>query len=123
MHRVKAGGSVALVLLPLAGLLALALPAGSALHTFGRRLAVGKGDLLLLTDADRDRVAVYDVSGDAPRKRAEFGSRGIRPGRLRAPHGAIVDGKVTTLKVSTKALRSGLVQKAPRVKRRIQKEG
>ncbi|GAB4324357.1 MAG: 50S ribosomal protein L28 [Candidatus Sumerlaeia bacterium] len=30
---------------------------------------------------------------------------------------ALVDGRVVTLKVSTKALRSGLVQKAPRVRK------
>lgn len=36
---------------------------------------------------------------------------------------ALVDGKVTTLKVSTQALRSGLVQKAPRIKRQKQQAG
>jgi DNA-binding beta-propeller fold protein YncE len=86
MHRVKARA-----LLPLFGLAALAPQAGAALHTFGRRLAVGPGDVLVLTDPDRDRVAVFDVAGDAPRKLAEFGTRGERPGRLRAPHGAAID--------------------------------
>jgi sugar lactone lactonase YvrE len=70
----------------------LAVPCVAALHTFGRRLATGPGDLLVLTDPDRDRVAIFDVGGDAPRKRAEFGSSGERPGLLRAPHGGAFFG-------------------------------
>jgi DNA-binding beta-propeller fold protein YncE len=83
MRRVKVEATILV-------LMVLAPPANAALHTFGRRLAVS-GDVLVLTDPDHDRVALFDVAGDAPRKRFEFGTRGDRPGRLRGPHGAAVD--------------------------------
>ncbi len=83
--------SAALLLASLAG--APAAPAVERIHTFGRRLWVGAGQMLVVTDARLDRLALYDVSGDVARKLGEFGEQGDLPGQLMAPHGAaILDG-------------------------------
>jgi sugar lactone lactonase YvrE len=67
--------------------------AGSTVLDDGRRLAVGAGSFLILTDPDLDRVVVYDVAGDRPRKRVAFGELGRKPGQLDAPHGAAISAR------------------------------
>lgn len=76
------------------------LPAGQA-ATNGRRLNIGPGQLLVLTDPDLDRVVLYDVSGDRPRKRVAFGERGIKPGQLESPHGASITARGDLLVADT----------------------
>lgn len=78
----------------LVGLLAVATPAmaGSGI-TNGRRLSMGPGYLLALTDPDLDRVVLYDVSGERPRKLVAFGERGSKPGQLDSPHGAAITAR------------------------------
>ena len=49
-------------------------------ETSGRRVSVGFGQLLVLTDPDLDRVVLYDVKGDRPRKLVAFGERGSQAG-------------------------------------------
>jgi DNA-binding beta-propeller fold protein YncE len=85
MRGVKA--SLPLLLLCL---LAAAPDGIAAPRHFGRRLATGPGDLLVLTDPEHDRVALFDVSGPLPLLRAEFGVSGSRAGQFRGPHGAAV---------------------------------
>src|SRR4029450_1495693 len=68
--------------------LAAAASAGPPSTTNGRRLAIGPGNLLVLTDPRLDRVVLYDVSGDRPKKRVAFGVPGIPLGQLDSPHGA-----------------------------------
>ena len=80
--------------------LVIALAAGvapatawEALRTNGRRLHAS-GNLLLVTAPERERVALYDVGGERPRKLGEFGGdQGTLPGSFMGPHGAIVDRK------------------------------
>lgn len=60
------------------------------IQTFGRRLSVSADQTLVITDARLDRVALYDVSGDQPRKLGEFGEQGDLPGQLMGPHGALI---------------------------------
>jgi NHL repeat len=67
--------------------------AGSTVLDDGRRLATGSGNFLILTDPDLDRVVVYDVSGDRPKKRVAFGELGRKPGQLDAPHGAAISAR------------------------------
>src|SRR5262245_57225417 len=74
--------------------------AGSGL-TNGRRLSVGPGHLLVLTDPDLDRIAIFDVSGERPRKRMAFGERGSKPGQLDSPHGAAVTARGSLLVADT----------------------
>jgi hypothetical protein len=62
------------------------------IHTFGRRLSVSADQTLVVTDAKLDRVALYDVSGERPRKLGEFGEQGDLPGLLMGPHGAVILG-------------------------------
>lgn len=84
------------VAVPLTLAVALAAPhvtAGSTDPGDGLRLAAGAGDFLVLTDAGLDRVVVYDVSGDRPRKRVAFGEPGPKPGQLRGPRGAAVSAR------------------------------
>jgi sugar lactone lactonase YvrE len=59
----------------------------------GRRLAAGVGAFLVLTDPDLDRVVVYDVSGERPRKCVAFGEPGQKPGQLASPHGAAMSAR------------------------------
>jgi sugar lactone lactonase YvrE len=83
MSGVKAGLPLLFVCL------AAAAPDGSASpRHFGRRLAIGPGNVLVLTDGERDKVALFDVSGARPLLRAEFGVSGVRAGQFRGPHGA-----------------------------------
>jgi 6-phosphogluconolactonase (cycloisomerase 2 family) len=52
-------------------------------------VSIAPGGLLLLTEPDiPHRVAVYDVTGEAPRKVLAFGEPGWAPGQLESPHGA-----------------------------------
>ena len=75
-------------------LVAAATPLGAGQGvTNGRRLSIAPGHLLVLTDPDLDRVVLYDVSGDRPRKRVAFGDRGAKPGQLDSPHGAAVTAR------------------------------
>src|SRR5689334_4052802 len=67
--------------------------AGSTVLNYGRRLAVGPGNFLVLTDPDLDRVVVYDVAGDLPKKRVAFGEPGQKPGQLASPHGAALSAR------------------------------
>ncbi len=69
--------------------LACAPPLGAyeRLDTRGRRVFV-QGDLMVVTAPELDRVALYDVAGERPRKLGEFGEQGQEPGLLLAPHGA-----------------------------------
>lgn len=69
--------------------------------TNGRRLSMGPGQLLVLTDPDLDRIVLYDVSGDRPRKRVAFGERGLKPGHLESPHGAAVTARGDLLVADT----------------------
>jgi len=77
-----------------AGLAFHASPSGGyeRIQTHGRRIWIGPGDLLTLTDPERDRVAVYDVSSERPRKLGEFGEQGSDPWQLLGPHGAVLTG-------------------------------
>jgi len=84
-------------LLPLAASTALAGPA----LTDGRRLSVGPGHLLVLTDPTLDRIVLYDVSGDRPRKLVAFGERGSKPGQLESPHGAAIAARGDLLVADT----------------------
>ena len=88
-----------------AAVLSLLAGAGTALAgqpaTNGRRLSVGPGHLLVLTDPDLDRVVLYDVSGERPRKRVAFGERGTRPGQLASPHGAAITARGDLLVADT----------------------
>jgi DNA-binding beta-propeller fold protein YncE len=59
------------------------------IQTDGRRVWIGS-DVMTLTDSERDRVALFDASGERPRKLGEFGEQGRDPWQLFAPHGAIV---------------------------------
>lgn len=83
----------------------LSLVASSALagpgSTDGRRLSVGPGHLLVLTDPDLDVMALYDVSGDRPRKLVAFGERGSKPGQLQSPHGAAITARGDLLVADT----------------------
>ena len=74
--------------------------AGPAL-TNGRRLSVGPGQLLVLTDPGLDRIVLYDVSGDRPRKLVAFGERGSKPGQLESPHGAAITARGDLLVADT----------------------
>ena len=77
--------------LGVAGLLAAANAVGyERLQTQGRRVWIGPGDVMTLTDPGRDRVALFDVSADRPRKLGEFGEQGNDPWQLLGPHGAVV---------------------------------
>ncbi|MET0553766.1 MAG: NHL repeat-containing protein [Vicinamibacteria bacterium] len=67
--------------------------AGSTVLNHGRRLAVGPGHFLVLTDPDLDRVAVYDVGGDRPKLRVAFGEPGQKTGQLASPHGAALSAR------------------------------
>ncbi len=67
----------------------------------GRRLSTGPGHLLVLTDPELDRVVLYDVSGERPRKVVAFGERGSKPGQLHAPHGAAVTARGDLLVADT----------------------
>lgn len=67
---------------------------------YGRRLkiALGKdmqipwpGDVMTMSEPDTHKVIVFDVSGDAPFKLAEFGEFGERIGQLKGPHGVGVN--------------------------------
>jgi hypothetical protein len=81
---------------------ACALPLAAAPNvTNGRRLSMGPGHLLVLTDPDLHRVVLYDVSGERPRKRVAFGERGSSPGRLESPHGAAVTARGSLLVADT----------------------
>ena len=86
--------AVALLLVLVAASLA-ARPAAAAATVLnhGRRLAVGPGNLLVLTDPDLDRVVVYDIAGERPRKRVAFGEPGQKPGQLASPHGAALSAR------------------------------
>src|SRR5437773_2004865 len=54
--------------LGLAWLLAAADAAGyERIQTHGRRVWIGPGDVMALTDPERDRVALFDASGERPR--------------------------------------------------------
>lgn len=67
-----------------------ALPAYELLKTAGRRLEL-RGELLVVTAPERERVALYDVSGELPRKLSEFGGeQGLEPGLFMGPHGALL---------------------------------
>src|SRR5262245_25604585 len=48
----------------------------------GRRLSIGAGQLLVLTDPDLARIVIYDLKGETPRKLVAFGEQGIKPGQL-----------------------------------------
>jgi NHL repeat len=85
MRRAVAAPLVLLAFLP-----ARQAAAGSTVQNHGRRLSVGPGDFLVLTDPDLDRVVVYDLAGDRPRKRVAFGEPGQKPGQLASPHGAAI---------------------------------
>ena len=77
--------------LGLAWLLAAADSVGyERIQTHGRRVWIGPGDVMTLTDPERDRVALLDASGDRPRKLGEFGEQGTDPWQLLGPHGAVV---------------------------------
>jgi hypothetical protein len=77
--------------LGLAGLLAAADSVGyERLQTYGRRVWIGPGDVMTLTDPVRDRIALFDASGDRPRKLGEFGEQGNDPWQVLGPHGAVV---------------------------------
>ena len=90
-HSPGRGHGAALGLLGLVGLLAAAPASGyERIQTHGRRVWIGPGDVMTLTDPDRDRVAVLDASGERPRKLGEFGEQGRLPGELLGPHGAVV---------------------------------
>lgn len=67
----------------------------------GRRLSVGPGQLLVLTDPDLDRVVLYDVRGERPRKVVAFGERGGKPGQLHSPHGAAITARGDLLVADT----------------------
>lgn len=82
-------------------LAAAAASAGPHSTTNGRRLAIGPGNLLVLTDPRLDRVILYDVSGERPRKRVAFGVPGIRLGQLDSPHGAAVSARGDLLVADT----------------------
>jgi DNA-binding beta-propeller fold protein YncE len=80
---------------PVAALLLFILalsPAARAAEvvTLGRRLTVA-GDRLVMTEPDDNRVVVYDIAGDAPRKIGAFGTLGSGAGELHGPHGATLD--------------------------------
>jgi sugar lactone lactonase YvrE len=75
-------------------------PAGPA-GSNGRRLSVGPGHLLVLTDPDLDRIVLYDVRGDRPRKLVAFGERGLKPGQLQSPHGAAITARGDLLVADT----------------------
>jgi sugar lactone lactonase YvrE len=57
----------------------------------GRRLQAGGAGLVVLTDPVLDRVVIYDVNGDVPRKVAAFGVPGLLPGQFESPHGAALN--------------------------------
>jgi sugar lactone lactonase YvrE len=91
-ERMRRAVAVLLVLLA-ATLAARPAAAAATVLNHGRRLAVGPGNFLLLTDADLDRVAVYDIAGDRPRLRVVFGEPGPKPGQLASPHGAALSAR------------------------------
>lgn len=72
----------------------IAVPRARAYETIqtqGRRLWIKQStQRLVVTDPTRDRVAVYDVSGERPRKLGEFGEQGLDPGQFMGPHGAVL---------------------------------
>ena len=75
----------------LVGLLAASPAVGyERIHTHGRRVWIGPGDVMTLTDPQRDRVALFDAGGERPRKLGEFGEQGNDPWQLLGPHGAVV---------------------------------
>ena len=77
--------------LGLAWLLGATVAAGyERIQTHGRRVWIGPGDVMALTEPERDRIALFDASGDGPRKLGEFGEQGRDPWQLFAPHGAVV---------------------------------
>lgn len=85
--------AVAVPLVLIACLSARSAAAGATVLNHGRRLATGPGHFLVLTDPDLDRVVVYDVSGERPRKRVAFGEPGPRAGQLSSPHGAAISAR------------------------------
>lgn len=85
--------AVWVALLFFAGCLARTVAAGSPTVDDGRRLSIGPGGFLVLTDPALHRVVVYEVSGDRPRKRVAFGEPGSRPGQVSSPHGAAVSSR------------------------------
>lgn len=67
---------------------------------YGRRLkiALGKdmripwpGDVMTMSEPDTHKVIIFDVSGEAPFKLAEFGEFGEKIGQLKGPHGVGVN--------------------------------
>ncbi len=67
---------------------------------YGRRLkiALGKdmripwpGDVMTMSEPDTHKVIIFDVSGEAPFKLAEFGEFGEKIGKLKGPHGVGVN--------------------------------
>src|SRR6185295_18940306 len=83
--------------LGLVGLLGTAVAAGyERIQTHGRRVWIGPGDVMALTEPMRDRISLFDASGDTPRKLGEFGEQGRDAGQLLGPHGAVVtaDGQL-----------------------------
>jgi NHL repeat len=81
-------------------LAAVPVSAGQA-GSNGRRLSVGPGHLLVLTDPELDRVVLYDVRGERPRKLVAFGERGSKPGQLDSPHGAAITARGDLLVADT----------------------
>lgn len=63
---------------------------GEVIQTLGRRITI-RGSVLALTEPDLDRVALFDISGERPRKIGAFGRTGFRAGELHGPHGATLD--------------------------------
>jgi tripartite motif-containing protein 71 len=84
----------------LMALAASTAPAGQGV-TNGRRLSVGPGHLLVMTDPDLDRVVLFDVRGDRPRRLVAFGERGPKPGQLESPHGAAITARGNLLVADT----------------------
>lgn len=83
-------------------LLLAAVPAmADAAASDGRRLSVGPGHLLALTDPDLHRVVLYDVGSDRPRKLVAFGELGSKPGQLESPHGAAITARGDLLVADT----------------------
>jgi sugar lactone lactonase YvrE len=90
-ERMRRAVTVPLVLL--AFIVARSATAAPHARNQGRRLSVGPGALMVLTDPELDRVVVYDIAGEQPRKRVSFGEPGQKPGQLASPHGAAISAR------------------------------
>ena len=57
-----------------------------------RGLAIDGHDRLYVADTSTHVVKIYDISGDKPEFKADFGGYGNGDGQFRFPNGVAVDG-------------------------------